>query len=875
MEKLLPQNIEAECGVLGSILIDPEAIVGVADFLRPHDFYRDAHRVIYDAASDLLEQGEPADFITLCDELERRGTLDDAGGASYITSLINQVPSSGNVEYYGRIVERASILRQLILAAGQIAATAYDADDAEKALDRAESLIARIRQGRTVHEGLTDLKDILAACVDDITCACEHQDEAMGVPTGFTELDDMLGGGLQRADLILLAARPGMGKCLPFWTLIDNPETGERVTIEQYVSSQCSQIHGLSDTGHVRITHATNWIENGIKPCFKVRTRLGRTIDATGTHPFLTIRGWTPLHDLAVGRYIAVPTKVECFGHDNSVSLERIRLLAYFIAEGNLTNSCPRFTNTDPSIVADFKQCIMSQFPACTVNQCGITYSVPQQKHSQKNPVTAWLKELGVYGKRAEAKTFPSCVWTWSRERLAEFLRILMSCDGCIYSFQGRPVIEFTVASERLAMDVHHAFVRFGIIAKLCRKTAKAWRVEITSPESIKCYQEEIGWLGEKEQRFTGYVHLVTLRGGNNGHAPKETWELVQVAISKQRLSMIEVARRSGETVQTGHDAGYSSHKNRSIPRYRLAGYAEVLDDDALRIIASPDIYWDEIVSIEPIGEHQVYDLTVPDGSNFIAQDVIVHNSALSLNMARYAAGKGKRSAIFSLEMGKKQLGFRLLAYETGIATQRMRNAWLSDADRVAIVGAQGRLEELPLSIDDTSGSPLTYIRNELKRKQAETGKPVDLVIVDYLQMMEPPRDEREHRGYENRVQALDKIAYGLKGLAKDFNIPVVALAQLSRKVEERPVKIPQMADLRESGGLEAAADIILFIYRDEVYAGKNPDGSSRSEHPGMADILIAKYRNGEASDGTKLYWSGRQTRFFNSKEEYENAYNL
>ena len=120
MEKLLPQNIEAECGVLGSIIIDPEAIVQVADFLQAEDFYRDAHRNIYEVIMQLYEGHEAADFITICDELERRNKLEGVGGASYITSLINQVPTSGNVEYYGHIVERNAILRRLIHAAGQI-----------------------------------------------------------------------------------------------------------------------------------------------------------------------------------------------------------------------------------------------------------------------------------------------------------------------------------------------------------------------------------------------------------------------------------------------------------------------------------------------------------------------------------------------------------------------------------------------------------------------------------------------------------------------------------------------------------------------------------------------------------------------------------
>jgi len=213
MEKILPQNIEAECGVLGSIIIDPEALLEVSDFLAPEDFYRDAHRTIYQVIVDLDRRRCPPDFITICDELAQRGKLEDVGDASYITSLISQVPTSGNVAYYGQIVERTSKLRQLIHAAGQIAAIAYEpgADGAE-ALVKAETLLRAIsNKGRGGNS--KDVGDVL----DDYMMRLERiSQEARGlaitgVPTGFTRLD-LITGGLQKSDLIILAARPGEGK---------------------------------------------------------------------------------------------------------------------------------------------------------------------------------------------------------------------------------------------------------------------------------------------------------------------------------------------------------------------------------------------------------------------------------------------------------------------------------------------------------------------------------------------------------------------------------------------------------------------------------------------------------------------------------------
>ncbi len=855
VEKLLPQNIEAECGVLGSIIIDPEAIVQVADFLHPDDFYRDAHRSIYEVILQLYEQHEPADFITICDELERHNKLEDVGGASYITSLINQVPTSGNVEYYGRIVERTSILRRLIHAAGQIAAIAYEEGDADVALDRAEQLIFGISQ-KHARSDFSLLRDILSQYMDKLDQLHERRGTIVGVPTGFTDLD-RLTGGLQKSDLIILAARPAVGKCLPAWTLIDHPETGERLTIEEYVQRHIPIVHSLSDSGKIRVSQVTDWVDSGVKPCFRVQTKLGRMVEVTGHHPFLTIHGWIPLHDLKVGQYLAVPTHVDCFGNDESWPIEKVRLLAYYIAEGGLTNKSPYFTNTDPIIIDDFKQIIASLFPTLHIKQYGINYAVchPRKEgvKSPQNPVTVWLTESGLMGKLAKDKFLPGCVWKWSRRYLAEFLRALMSCDGSIYAMKAipeRPIIEFTVASQQLAMDVCHALLRFGIVAKYHQTTYHAWRVHITSAEDIQKYQEQIGWIGEKSTRFTNSTYVGQLRGRNVGHAPKETWELVRAVTQEKGLSFSELARKSGETEKVGKYAGYNPHTNRTIPGRRLAAYAEVLDNVSLRCIASPDIYWDEIVSIEPIGEHHVYDLTVPDGANFIAQDVFVHNTSLSLSLAHNAAVKYQQSiAVFSLEMSKEQLVQRLLSMDAGIDQHRLRTGWIEDDEWERIVYSMGTLSEANIWIDDTAGISTVEMRSKARRLHAQHN--IDLIVVDYLQLMQATIGNKRN---ENRVQEISEVSRSLKALARELNIPVLALAQLSRAVESRQSKVPQLSDLRESGSLEQDSDLVMFIYRDDVY---NPE----SERKNIADIIVAKHRNGPVGE-VSLYFQASQTRF-------------
>src|SRR6266567_8316332 len=142
---------------------------------------------------------------------------------------------------------------------------------------------------------------------------------------------------------------------------------------------------------------------------------------------------------------------------------------------------------------------------------------------------------MALMGKPADAKRFPDCAWRWDRPRLAEFIRTLMSCDGTIYSMGGYPRIEFAVASQGLAEDIHHAFVRFGIVAKLWKKKDRCWRVELTEPASVEQYQQEIGWIGEKSRRFKRFEEP---RQSNVGMVPKQIWSDIRIAAASRGMTV-------------------------------------------------------------------------------------------------------------------------------------------------------------------------------------------------------------------------------------------------------------------------------------------------------------------------------------------------
>jgi replicative DNA helicase len=211
IDRLPPQSIEAEQSVIGALLIDRDAVIEVADFLRPQDFYRQAHGSIYGAILELYERREPVDIVTVSETLERSDALEQVGGSAYLTSLINMTPTAVNAIYYGRIVERKSVLRNLIGAAGKIAGIGYDdSADVSEAIDRAEQELFTVSERRVV-SGFSPLKMLLHSAYDRLDYLHQHKGEISGIRTGFTDLDTLT-SGLQKSDLVIVAARPSVGK---------------------------------------------------------------------------------------------------------------------------------------------------------------------------------------------------------------------------------------------------------------------------------------------------------------------------------------------------------------------------------------------------------------------------------------------------------------------------------------------------------------------------------------------------------------------------------------------------------------------------------------------------------------------------------------
>lgn len=292
------------------------------------------------------------------------------------------------------------------------------------------------------------------------------------------------------------------------------------------------------------------------------------------------------------------------------------------------------------------------------------------------------------------------------------------------------------------------------------------------------------------------------------------------------------------------------------------------ISENKIRPAFSPfkDLIKDSVKTIEKLYERKELVTGVPTGyekldditSGLQKSDLIIiagrpsmGKTAFAMNIAQYAALEaGIPVAIFSLEMSKEQLALRMLSSEARVDSQRIRRGFLGEADWPKLITAAGRLSEALIFIDDTPAISALEMKAKARRLKSEVN--LGLIILDYLQLM-------RGGGYkDSREQEISEISRSLKTLAKELNVPVIALSQLNRKVEDRTNKRPQMADLRDSGAIEQDADLIAFIYRDEVY-----DKSEENPEKGMAEIIVGKQRNGPTGM-VKLAFQDKFARFEN-----------
>ena len=842
MNDLMPTNIEAEEAVLGGILIDPDAFARIAEVLAPEHFAIDAHRIVYKSARELYLQQKPIDLMTVTTTLTDSNLLDRAGGLTKLAQLVDRTVSAVNIDSYAALIEDKYQRRKLIEAGNNIVQLGHETGtDLETVLDRAEQQIFDITQSRP-QQDIVAIGDALSQTFLRLEQLSEGL-TAPGIPCGFYDLDVMT-GGFQRSDLIIVAARPSMGKCLAASTLIVQSD-GSVATIEEIYKKGDCELLTLAKNWRFQSTKSSAFIDDGIKPVFRVTTRLGRSVETTLSHPFLTINGWVPLNQIQVGTEIAIPRKLAVFGTEIVRDCE-VKLLAYLIGDGCLTRNAPSFTKGNDRILEDFADAVTEfgglklrlQIQTNRTPQYYVTGARTDRKNlvngKYKNPLRIWLTELGLMGKNAHQKTIPDIVFRLKKQQIVLFLNRLFATDGWATVLATGPAqLGYSSVSEELIRQVQHLLLRFGIIAAIHKRYVKyketrrpAWQLDITDARAIEQFIVEIGIFGKEPAVLKVKNAIKTKKYHTNRDLiPVEIWK--QLAIAKGTESWASLAKRAGIKNCS------NIHVNRrALSRDRFLLLADALNDSNLQALGSSDIYWDAIVSVEPLGDTQVYDLTIPETHNFVANDICVHNTSFCTNIAHAIADRQKQPVLFfSLEMSKEQLVQRILSGEAKIESNRLRSGRIEQSEWEHISRAIGELSALPLFIDDTPNITVNEMRSKARRLQAEQGGKLGLVVIDYLQLMEGSSPN-------NRVQELSQITRSLKGLARELNVPILALSQLSRGVESRNDKRPIMSDLRDSGALEQDSDLVIMLYRDEYY---NPDTPDR----GIAEVIITKHRNG------------------------------
>jgi replicative DNA helicase len=718
-----PQDLTAEQSVLGGMMLSKDAIADVVEVLRPGDFYRPAHQLVYDCVLDLYSRGEPADAVTVAAELERRGELRRVGGAPYLHTLIATVPTAANASYYAEIVAEKATLRRLVEAGTRIVQMGYsgaDGADINEIVDRAQSSIYEVTE-RRMSEDYVALEELLQPTMDEIDAIASRGGTSLGIPTGFADFEAVT-NGLHPGQMIIIAARPGIGKALALDTPLPTP-TGWTTMGAVAVGD-----HLLGADGRpTRVVAATEVLRD--RPCFEVEFSDGTVIVADAEHQWLT--------ETRTARQVRTTAEIADTLRDTTdrpnhsvtnagpLDLPERELLVppytfgAWLGDGDADSA--RFATTDPEV-------------GWHIEAEGLTLA-------DHGTLAAGLRTIGVLG----GKRIPADYLRASEQQRRALLAGLLDTRGTVTP---AGAVRFEVAGDRLAEDAHELVVSLGYRCSLTSDRPDTHTITFSTQDDV--FRLERKRLLHKEHRDdsrTGSRHIVEVR-------PVPT-----------------IPVRCVEVDNPEH--------------LYLAGRA-----------------------------------MVP-----------THNSTLGLDFARSCSITHRMtSVIFSLEMSRTEIVMRMLSAEAKIRLGDMRGGRMTDDDWTRLARRMSEVSEAPLFVDDSPNMTMMEIRAKARRlKQRHDLK---LIVVDYMQLM------TSGKRVESRQQEVSEFSRQLKLLAKELEVPVIAISQLNRGPEQRTDKRPMLADLRESGSLEQDADMVILIHRPDAFERDDP-------RAGEADLILAKHRAG------------------------------
>jgi replicative DNA helicase len=795
-----PHDVAAEQCALGGMLLSKDAISDVMETIRPDDHYRPAHQIVHEAILELYGRGEPADPVTVSDLLAKRGELARVGGPAYLHTLIASVPTAANAGYYARIVRERAILRRLVEVGTRIVQLGYSGDgEADELVDRAQAEVYGVTE-RRVSEDYLCLSEIMPATLDEIEAIGSRGGGMTGVPTGFADLD-ALTNGLHAGQMIVIAARPAVGKALALSTPLPTPDGWTTMGAVR----PGDQLIG-ADGRPVTVVAATEAMHG--RPCYEVEFSDGEVIVADGQHQWLTSTRAARRYDAqarGLQRYSAKPVpphvvtteqiaatlRCETADHwpNHAVQLAGplelpdadLPIPAYALGVwlGGGSAAEARFTTADPEIVAaveasgltlllqEHRLAYGMVFPPAEESGRLPGMGAPQACWGAHGSVQAELRTLGVLGH----KHIPARYLRASIRQRRELLAGILDTDGTV---TGSGSVQVAVTDRELADGVRELVLSLGY---RCSTSTK--RVRERHEDSSTC-------------------HLVTF------------------------TTQDEVFR---------------------LPRKQLA-HKERLRHYPQRT------RWRYIVGVRPVPSVPVRCVQVDSADHLYLAGrgmIPTHNSTLALDLARAATIKHSMPTVmFSLEMSRNEITMRLLSAEARVSLHSMRTGQMGEDDWTRLARRMSEVVDAPLYIDDSPNMSMMEIRAKCRRLKQRND--LKMVIVDYLQLM------TSARRVENRQQEVSEMSRSLKLLAKEIDVPVIAISQLNRGPEQRTDKKPLLSDLRESGSIEQDSDVVILLHREDAYEPESP-------RAGEADLIVAKHRNGPTATVTVAF-QGHYSRF-------------
>ncbi|MEV0249663.1 replicative DNA helicase [Nocardia sp. NPDC050712] len=830
-----PHDMAAEQSVLGGMLLSKDAIADVIEVLRPGDFYRPAHQAVYDTILDLYGRGEPADPVTVAAGLDRRGELKRIGGPPYLVTLTQTVPTAANAGFYAEIVSEKAILRRLVEAGTRIVQFGYagaDGQDVAEVVDRAQAEIYEVTERRTT-EDFMPLEELLQPTMDEIDSIASRGGISLGVPTGFSELDELT-NGLHPGQMIIVAARPGVGKALALDTPLPTP-TGWTTMGQVRVGDELLDADGRP----TRVVAATEVMTD--RPCYEVEFSDGTVLVADEQHQWLTEtrssrrsaqqaasgynryrnqRAFAEVRTTGeIARTVRCDTADRRLNHSvtNTKPLQlpaRTFLVPPYTLGawlGDGTSAAAQITSADPEIIA----CIEAE---------GIV-AVPSQsaalRYHLRLPADEPVEARACVVCGTEFVPFTSEVRTCGR-----------SCGGKV-RFLSAPVPAPTCP----------ACGQPSIGLRLCQSCR-------SSVGSVQARLRTIGVLGNKHipteyLRSSEPQRRALLAGLLDTDGTVTHGGSVQFAVTDKRLfdDVCELI------VGLGYRCGVSTKRVRGRTENSSTAFTVTFatDDEVFGLYRKALLHKERraskntarsgsryIVDVRKIDSVPVRCVEVDNDAHlYLAGRSMVptHNSTLGMDFMRSCSIKhGLASVIFSLEMSRTEIVMRLLSAEAKIKLGDMRSGRMSDDDWTKLARRMSEISEAPLFVDDSPNLTMMEIRAKARRlKQRHDLK---LVVVDYLQLMSSGKK------VESRQQEVSEFSRHLKLLAKELEVPVIAISQLNRGPEQRTDKRPMVSDLRESGSLEQDADMVILLHRPDAIERDDPRG-------GEADLIVGKHRNG------------------------------